>query len=573
MAGWVAPEQGSLRTADAAVLRRMFESLAKKLGDIPSGPTGPAGPTGPTGPTGLTGPTGATGPQGDPGPTGPAGPTGAAGPTGPAGADGKSVLNGAADPTSGDGVDGDFWINTITDHIFGPKSGGSWPSGVSLVGPTGATGATGPTGPTGATGPTGPVAGSANQVVYKDGSNNPAGSANLTFDGTTLTASAVQSTAASAATAPIAATAAVGQTANLVTLRNSAATAVFTISSTGQALNVGRNAASGGTSIELGNGRTSDGNAFIDLIGDTTYTDYGLRIIRSSGANATSTITHRGTGELQFATLEAGAMRFSTSGVTRLLVDSSGLVSIGSGGSVTGTTLAVTRAITGFSFANQLLLLATVQSDVTSSARMVLSRPSVAAASFTLSSLYHFYANPDTIGAGATVSNQYGFAAESSLGNAGSGTLGNAFGFHGNLAAASNRWNLYMAGTAANYLAGRLGVGATLASGAMVQFVNTTASDKALVLKGAASQSGLLLDVQDSAATTLVSIGSGGAFYAKGNVGVGTTDVAASATNAIHIKDGTAPSASIAAGGVLYVEAGALKYRGSSGTVTTVANA
>ena len=31
-----------------------------------------------------------------------------------------------------------------------------------------------------------PVAGSANQVVYKDGSNNPTGSANLTFDGTEL---------------------------------------------------------------------------------------------------------------------------------------------------------------------------------------------------------------------------------------------------------------------------------------------------------------------------------------------------------------------------------------------------
>jgi hypothetical protein len=35
-------------------------------------------------------------------------------------------------------------------------------------------------------GATGPVAGSANQIVYKDGSNNPAGSNNLTFDGSNL---------------------------------------------------------------------------------------------------------------------------------------------------------------------------------------------------------------------------------------------------------------------------------------------------------------------------------------------------------------------------------------------------
>ena len=45
------------------------------------------------------------------------------------------------------------------------------------------------TGSTGAQGSTGPVAGSSNQVVYKDGSNNPAGSTNFTFDGTNLTVS------------------------------------------------------------------------------------------------------------------------------------------------------------------------------------------------------------------------------------------------------------------------------------------------------------------------------------------------------------------------------------------------
>ena len=42
-------------------------------------------------------------------------------------------------------------------------------------------------GKTGAQGSTGPVAGSSTQVVYKDGSNNPAGSSNFTFDGTNLT--------------------------------------------------------------------------------------------------------------------------------------------------------------------------------------------------------------------------------------------------------------------------------------------------------------------------------------------------------------------------------------------------
>jgi hypothetical protein len=39
------------------------------------------------------------------------------------------------------------------------------------------------------------------------------------------------------------------------------------------------------------------------------------------------------------------------------------------------------------------------------------------------------------------------------------------------------------------------------------------------------------------------------------------------------IANGTAPAANPTGGGYLYVESGALKYRGSSGTVTTIANA
>lgn len=35
----------------------------------------------------------------------------------------------------------------------------------------------------------------------------------------------------------------------------------------------------------------------------------------------------------------------------------------------------------------------------------------------------------------------------------------------------------------------------------------------------------------------------------------------------------TAPTANPTNGGILYVQAGALKYRGSSGTITTIANA
>ena len=43
--------------------------------------------------------------------------------------------------------------------------------------------------------------------------------------------------------------------------------------------------------------------------------------------------------------------------------------------------------------------------------------------------------------------------------------------------------------------------------------------------------------------------------------------------NVIAINNGTAPTANLTTAGQLYVESGALKYRGSSGTVTTIASA
>jgi len=50
--------------------------------------------------------------------------------------------------------------------------------------------------------------------------------------------------------------------------------------------------------IEVGHAQTGDYSAYIDLIGDTTYNDYGLRFIRNGGANQKSQIEHRGTANL-----------------------------------------------------------------------------------------------------------------------------------------------------------------------------------------------------------------------------------------------------------------------------------
>lgn len=82
---------------------------------------------------------------------------------------------------------GELGLETNTGYIKIGNGSTVWSSlpYLNMTGPQGAQGAQGPQGATG------PVAGSANQVVYKDGSNNASGSSSLTFDGTRLTASAL----------------------------------------------------------------------------------------------------------------------------------------------------------------------------------------------------------------------------------------------------------------------------------------------------------------------------------------------------------------------------------------------
>lgn len=59
---------------------------------------------------------------------------------------------------------------------------------------------------------------------------------------------------------------------------------------------------------------------------------------------------------------------------------------------------------------------------------------------------------------------------------------------------------------------------------------------------------------------------------AAGNLILGVGVAGTSAVGAIIIPNGTAPSTT-GTGGQIYVEAGALKYRGTSGTITTLGNA
>lgn len=107
-------------------------------------------------------------------------------------------------------------------------------------------------------------------------------------------------------------------------------------------------------------------------------------------------------------------------------------------------------------------------------------------------------------------------------------------------------------------------------------------STTALVVQGMASSSVPIAQFKNSGGTATFEVGSSGALVTRsttfftGSLQLGSTssDFGGSTGVVISIKNATVePSTNPSGGGILYTFGGALKYRGSSGTVTTIAPA
>lgn len=89
-------------------------------------------------------------------------------------------------------------------------------------------------------------------------------------------------------------------------------------------------ATTGNVGLELGTGRTGSAVSFVDLVGDTTYSDYGARFVRQGGgANTGSGLQHRGTGALFLLAEDAGFITLNTNNLERMRISSDGKVGIG----------------------------------------------------------------------------------------------------------------------------------------------------------------------------------------------------------------------------------------------------
>lgn len=144
----------------------------------------------------------------------------------------------------------------------------------------------------------------------------------------------------------------------------------------------------------------------------------------------------------------------------------SGNVGIGASyGSI--ISLSINKIITGGVSAFGVYQNGTVQSTVTSAAHGFYNQLNTQAATFTLSLYRHFYADNGTLGAGTTINNQYGFIVADLY------QASNNFGFFGGVTAGFTKWNLYMNGSAKNYLAGSLLVGSTTDAGYKLDVTGT----------------------------------------------------------------------------------------------------
>jgi hypothetical protein len=107
----------------------------------------------------------------------------------------------------------------------------------------------------------------------------------------------------------------------------------------------------------------------------------------------------------------------------------------------------------GFYFSSEFNASATSNGYVFSSA------PKIAAAAFTMSNLYGFIAQAPTIGTGATVTNYNAFDVQDASG------IAFIAAYRGKVASGSGKWNLYLDGSANNFLSGRTLIGTTTDDG------------------------------------------------------------------------------------------------------------
>lgn len=218
-----------------------------------------------------------------------------------------------------------------------------------------------------------------------------------------------------------------------------------------------------GTAVDF-NFRTAGNSNFTPTSGTATYTLVQLSptINQTGGANGITRglyVNPTLTAAADWRSIEwSNNTGWGLYGVGTANNYMAGSLGIGST-TLTGFALRINKDITGATSSFGVSVGGQILSGVTSTAALYATNAVTENATFTLTNLTHYRAAQGTLGASSTVTNQYGFFAASSLTGA-----TNDYGFYGDLAAGTGIWNLYMNGTANNYMAGNLLIGTTTAA-------------------------------------------------------------------------------------------------------------
>jgi hypothetical protein len=191
--------------------------------------------------------------------------------------------------------------------------------------------------------------------------------------------------------------------------------------------------------------------------GATHYMEWNLDYVSSDGGTSRRFVefqvnraTHAATWQFTGSTFRYGTL---LNGGTALLFVNSTTLSLGNDSPSASTRIEINGTQNAATSEFGINYLGKAGSGVTNTLISYLSQSSTVAASFTISSVQHFAAADATKGSGSTITAQWGF-------RTGDLTTGDTnIAFKGEVSSGSNKYNLYMDGTAQNYLAGVTGIG------------------------------------------------------------------------------------------------------------------
>ncbi len=321
----------------------------------------------------------------------------------------------------------------------------------------------------------------------------------------------------------------------------------------GPTFSTGTTVTTGDCAFELGGLRTGSGNTYMDLHA-TSGSDYESRIARYSGTNGKLDIINTGTGDITIVQNTTGSsIKFNVNAINTLIITES----LATVTALLANTVRVQAATTTHTQGAYIEW----NKDGSNGLTYLLNQKGSGAGGLVIGEVSTADVITERIRIDGATGNTSigGGTATYQLQVRGAGQLVSALTDAGNKGG-----SLYLQDTG-----NAAGNGGAIFFGTTLGNLTPFAAIKGMVADGGTNTTGNLVFssralISDTALTHRLTLD------LAGNMILGASTPGTSAARVLVLSNATAPSTSPAGGGQLYVEAGTLKYRGSSGTITTI---